>query len=216
MPRLSVVILVGFLLCAGLFLLTGTGTLDAMSRSKPPAAQTQQSTTTPDSPPVAASTITFTQVEPIFSGNCAYCHSGETAPEGLRLDSYASTLESRERAWIVPGNPAASELVRRIRGQARPSMPFNQPQLPAEQITLIETWILQGARAADGTPAPLPVGARVRLHGTLNDFWIVDGLPLIVDGGTRIDDGPRPGSYVQVRGNIQADGSVRVERIRSR
>ncbi len=60
------------------------------------------------------------------------------------------------------------------------------------------------------------MGARVPLHGMLNDFWVVDGLPLIVDGDTRIDDNPRPGSYVQVRGDILADGMIRVERIRKR
>lgn len=50
-------------------------------------------------------------------------------PEGYLLSSYAATLASGERARVVPGNPVASELVRRIRGQARPRMPYDGPAL---------------------------------------------------------------------------------------
>lgn len=221
MPRFSVVIPVAFLLCVALYLVTGCNTPEARSRVTPSATipttpATTPEATTPAAAATATNTITYSEVEPIFTANCAYCHSGVAAPEQLSLDSYAAALEWRERARIVPGQPAASELVRRLRGQARPSMPFNQPLLAPEQIALIETWILKGARAADGTPAPVPVGARVRLHGTLDDLWVLDGLPLMMDGGSRVDDNPQPGSYVQVRGDIQADGSIRVERIRGR
>jgi hypothetical protein len=44
----------------------------------------------------------------------------------------------------------------------------------------------------------------------------LDGLPLIVGAGTRIDDPLRVGDHVQVRGVLDADGRVRVERVRRR
>jgi hypothetical protein len=118
---------------------------------------------------------------------------------------------------VVPGQPAASELIRRIRGQARPRMPFDGPPFLADdEIRLLETWVAQGARDAGGKPAPLPVGASVRLHGTLAAGWQLDDLALNVTPSTRIDKRPAPDAYVELRGRIAADGQVSVERLRER
>jgi hypothetical protein len=139
------------------------------------------------------------------------------APEGYRLTSYAAVLSSDDRVRVVPGNPAASELVRRIRGQARPRMPMDgPPYLSAEETDLIVAWIKQGARNADGRPAAIPAHARVRLHGSLSRRWALDGLQLITSGSTRIDKSPRTGDYVEVRGRLTPDGAVVAERIRRR
>jgi hypothetical protein len=88
--------------------------------------------------------------------------------------------------------------------------------LSREEIALIEARIGQGARDTEGTPASAPVGARLRLHGTLSGRRSLDDLPLGVTGRTRIDKGPRPGDYVEVRGEMRADGTVVAERIRRR
>ncbi|WP_417703498.1 c-type cytochrome domain-containing protein [Pseudomonas sp.] len=165
--------------------------------------------------------IDYRHVEAILLRRCATCHSASglmgAAPEGYLLSSYAATLASDERARVVPGNPAASELVRRIRGQARPRMPYDgPPYLTDAEIDLIVVWIEQGARDAAGQPAPVPVGARVRLHGRLDDDGKLDGLALLIDARTRLDDAPRPGAYVQVRGRLDASGRVRAERLRLR
>jgi mono/diheme cytochrome c family protein len=173
----------------------------------------------PSPPPGAA--VDYRHVEAILLRRCATCHSPSglmgAAPEGYLLSSYAATLASGERARVVPGNAAASELVRRIRGQAQPRMPYDgPPYLTDAEIDLIETWIEQGARDAQGRPAPVPVGAKVRLHGRLDDAGKLDGLALLIDARTRLDDAPRPGAYVQVRGRLDAGGRVRVERLRLR
>lgn len=184
-----------------------------------PAAASQVPATPPR--PAPGEPVTYAHVAPIFATRCVKCHTANglmgPAPEGLQLNSYAATLASGERARVVPGVPAASELLRRVRGQARPVMPFDgPPYLDAEEIALIEAWIAQGARSADGQTAPLPVGARVRLHGRLGPDWRLDGLPLVVDRGTRIDKSPGVGDYVQVRGRVGSDGSIVAERIRRR
>jgi mono/diheme cytochrome c family protein len=165
--------------------------------------------------------ITYAHVAPIFATRCAKCHTEQgllgPAPEGLRLTSYDETLAHQDRARVVPGHPDASELVRRIRGQALPRMPFDgPPYLSAEEIALIEGWVAQGARSSEGVTAPIPAGARVRLHGQLTNRWVLDGLPLEVGGGTRIDKRPGPGDYVEVRGRLGVDASVAAERIRRR
>jgi hypothetical protein len=138
-------------------------------------------------------------------------------PEGFRLTSFESTLAADDRARIVPGKPNASELVRRIRGQARPRMPFDgPPYLEREEVQLIEDWIAQGARRADGVPAALPVGAAVRLHGTLGPRGQLDGLGLVAGPRARLDRRLAAGAYVQVRGRLDQNGNVVVERLRSR
>jgi len=165
--------------------------------------------------------VTWAQVAPLLARRCTKCHAPQglmgPPPEGLRLTSHAETLASGERARVVPGAPEASELLRRIRGQARPRMPYDGPPwLEEAEIALIAAWIEQGARDAEGQPAPSPSGARLRLHGSLGANWTLDGLPLRIAPGTRIDKSPRPGDYVQVRGRWSEDGAVDVERLRRR
>ncbi|MBE0625318.1 MAG: hypothetical protein IH606_10950 [Burkholderiales bacterium] len=174
--------------------------------------------------PKAGEAVTYLHVAPILLQRCAKCHAANglkgAPPEGYRLDTWEETIARADRLRVVPGNPAASELVRRIRGQALPRMPFDgPPYLAEEDILLIEQWIRQGARDAQGKPAPAPAGASLRLHGTLNNInntWELDGLPLSVDAATRIDKRPGPGDYVEVRATVQRDGAVRANRIRRR
>ena len=160
-------------------------------------AVSEPSVSTP-SPETAAGPVRYDQVAPIFATRCVKCHTEKGLmggpPEGYRLASYADTVSTSDRVRVVPGNPGASELVRRIRGQALPRMPFDGPPfLTDDEIALIEQWIADGAMDSAGSPAPIPVGSRVRL-----------------------DKSPRPGDYVEVRGTLDADGRVVVDRMRPR
>ena len=165
--------------------------------------------------------VTYLHVAPIFATRCAKCHTENglmgPAPEGFRLTSYESTLAAGDRVRVVPGNPGASELLRRVRGQARPPMPMDgPPYLDPDEIQLIEDWISQGAAYAEGAAAAVPAGARLRLHGRLSSATRLDDLDLVIGSGTRIDKNPRRGDYVQVRGRLDAAGRVIVERLRRR
>ena len=171
--------------------------------------------------PVPGETITYSHVAPILATRCAKCHTDNglmgPPPEGLRLTSYAATLAAAERARVIPGQPLASELLRRLRGQSRPRMPFDGPPwLDGEEIALIERWIRQGARDAGGKPAPMPVGARVRFEGTLTGPAQIDGLDLRLTERSRIDKKPRTGDRVELRGRVAADGGIEVRRLRRR
>lgn len=165
--------------------------------------------------------VFFADVEPIFLQRCIKCHSDASTlgapPEGLRLTTRELILAGGDRMVVVPGNAEASELVRRVRGQSQPRMPFDGPPfLDDEQIRLIVDWIEQGAKDDEGVAAPVPVGARVRLEGILTDRWALDGMALTMTGSTRVDDDPRIGDRVEVRGTVAADGSVTVTRLRGR
>lgn len=74
------------------------------------------------------------------------CHSEVAgASKGLRLDDYAATLAGSERGVVlVSGNAAGSELIRRLRGESTPRMPFLSRPLPDDEIALIESWIIAG------------------------------------------------------------------------
>jgi mono/diheme cytochrome c family protein len=163
----------------------------------------------------------YRDVAIIFATRCAKCHTENglmgPAPEGYLLTSYASTVSAADRLRIVPGNPLASELVRRIRGQARPRMPFDGPPYLSEaEILAIEQWVADGARDSAGNPAPVPTGHRLRLHGQLDSHWHLDGLRLTVTNSTRMDKNPGPGDNVRVRGSIREDGKITAERITRR
>jgi mono/diheme cytochrome c family protein len=171
--------------------------------------------------PAPGEPVLWPDVEPIFLKSCIKCHSDNSKlgapPEGLRLDSLANVLKGGDRLAVLPGNPEMSELWRRIVGHASPRMPFDGPPwLPEDDIRLIRDWIAQGAPDADGTAAPIPVGARVRLRGVLTGEAEIDGAAFVIDGDTRVDDRPRLGDQAEMRGVVQADGSVRAERFRDR
>jgi len=81
----------------------------------------------------------------VFVRRCNMCHSEFGASRGLRLDSYAAALAGSQRgAVLVPGDPDASELMLRLRGEILPRMPFLGPPLPQDEIDVIERWIAAG------------------------------------------------------------------------
>ena len=80
----------------------------------------------------------------IFEGSCLICHGADGA--------YRETLLMERDALIgggtvVPGNPNASELYKRLLGNTENGvqMPFGQPQLPVQSIDTIRRWIVAGA-----------------------------------------------------------------------
>jgi hypothetical protein len=116
---------------------------------------------------------------------------------------------------VVPGRPEASELMRRVLGHAQPRMPYRGPPwLSADQTRLLERWITDGARDARGQPTPMPVGARIRLRGVMSTDGTLNGLPL--PAGDRRNKQPSPGDAMELRGRLQPDGSIAVDRLRQR
>ncbi len=82
----------------------------------------------------------------IFKERCVMCHSSvHGAGLGLRLDSYAAAIAgSSVGPVLVPGYASGSEMIRRIRGESTPRMPFLAPPLPQDEIDLIVRWIDAG------------------------------------------------------------------------
>lgn len=94
----------------------------------------------------------WAEIAAIFAERCVMCHSDNGAGRGLRLDSYDAVLMGSERgAVLVPGDSQDSELIRRLRGESLPRMPFLSRPLPPDQIELIVRWV------DAGLPGPSPL-----------------------------------------------------------
>lgn len=171
--------------------------------------------------PYADGQITYDEVASVFGRHCVICHSDNgryaSPPEGLRLSSLDHVLQGGERLAVLPGNAQASEIIRRVEGYSDPRMPLDGPPwLSEEEVQLLRDWIDGGARSADGTPAEIPVGARVRMRGILTGRNEIDGAAFVVTGSTRIDDVPSIGGRAELRGRIHANGDIIAERFRDR
>ena len=172
-------------------------------------------------PDDSLSRVTYKDIAPIFKINCIKCHNNKglmgPPPEELVLATYEAIMLGTERAYVIPGNPGASELIRKIRGQSFPRMPFDgPPYLVADQIAMIEKWVAQGAMDESGVIAEIPVGRKVRLHGRLTSLRSLDGFMLDDVSSTDLKKSGSAGDYVEVRGRVTRDGGVAVERIRGR
>src|SRR5687768_12034755 len=101
----------------------------------------------------AAEPVNFSrQVLPILSDNCFKCHGPDEANRQaeLRLDQEESAKRLLDgKAAIVPGQSHTSELFRRISSSdadERMPPPDSNLELTAEQISLIQRWIEEGAK----------------------------------------------------------------------
>jgi hypothetical protein len=99
--------------------------------------------------PNAAAHVDFNRdIRPILSENCFYCHGADSAKRKakLRLDVAEGPLQN---GVLVPGNPEASELVKRILStDAEEQMPppDSNRHLSKEQKQLLQAWIKDGAK----------------------------------------------------------------------
>jgi len=91
-------------------------------------------------------------VFPIFEKYCVSCHVVDEAQGGLVMESYASLMKGGDSGpAITPGVPTSSRLLMMASGKLEPAMPPDDAEGPtAEELTMIATWIEQGAKGPDG------------------------------------------------------------------
>ena len=89
----------------------------------------------------------------IFEGSCLICHGPDGAYRETLLMEHSELIEG---GTVVPGNPDASELYKRLLGTTEnggAQMPLGQPPLPTQSIEAIRRWILAGAPDWTVTPS---------------------------------------------------------------
>ena len=119
------------------------------------ACGTQKSPTEPTDAPDPTATFTRVQAE-VFTPSCALsgCHSGASPKVGQDLSAgkaYAQIVNVRSvestRLRIAPGDPDASYLISKVRGDATITgsrMPLGGA-LPADREKLLVDWVRRGA-----------------------------------------------------------------------
>ncbi len=85
----------------------------------------------------------------VFEASCLNCHGPDGAFRETLLMEHSELIDG---GIVIPGNPNASELYKRLLGPTENGvqMPFNLPQLPVQSIEIVRRWILAGA--PDWTP----------------------------------------------------------------
>ncbi len=131
-------------------------------RGSEPVAPLDETLEPPASEPVAdtvssAERLDFlVDVRPVLERRCFECHGDKKRPKGdLKLTDMAQVMaRAADEAALVPGDPEASLLYRRIvlPAEHEDVMPPEEP-LPAEEIALLRRWIAEGARWSVPPPA---------------------------------------------------------------
>lgn len=90
-----------------------------------------------------------TQIQPLLDASCIACHAEPSPPRGLVLGSYATLIAgSTLREVVVPCRAEASYLYMKVSQSLPPigsRMPFGGPYLDTAQLSLLRSWIDQGA-----------------------------------------------------------------------
>ena len=122
-------------------------------------------------------------IRPILSDSCFQCHGADEANRQaeLQLDQREGLFAKRDRHTIVlPGQPHASELIRRITSQdadVRMPPPDSDRQLTAREIDLLQTWIAQGAEWKDHWSFVVPQGSAPPEPQSLGDGRVNPNWP---------------------------------------
>jgi hypothetical protein len=90
-----------------------------------------------------------TEVKPILNKKCITCHGGVRQKSNFSLLFREEALAKAESGKypIVPGDPNASELVRRIHSKdPEERMPYHSEPLSDHEINILTEWIWQGAQ----------------------------------------------------------------------
>ncbi len=134
-------------------------------------------------PVVLAAESDFSRdIQPLLAKRCFACHGPDTQEAGLRFDDQTAAtreLDSGLRA-IVPGDPAASEMLARIRSTDPDlQMPPEGERLSGDEVAAITAWIEAGATWEEHwafRPLIRPVVPKVPGAANPIDAFIQQGL----------------------------------------
>lgn len=111
-----------------------------------PAISLAQGKAKPKAPAAAAKLTYKKNIGSVITKECAGCHTGPSAKEGIDLSTYAGIMKgNKEGKIVVAGNPAKSMLCGVLHGKPK-LMPPGGKGLDAKTIALIELWVKQGAK----------------------------------------------------------------------
>ena len=120
------------------------------------------------------------RVHSLLARRCFACHGPAEHKAGVALQTRKLALSKSEHGHlpVVPGDPGASELIRRvISTDDAERMPPEGPPLSAVEVELLRTWIRNGAAyekhwslTAPVRPVPPPVHDTLRVQNPIDQF----------------------------------------------
>jgi len=148
-------------------------------------------------PNLMAEPVSFNrEIRPIFLKHCTGCHGGVKEAGGISFIYRERALIEAEsgKIAIVPGNPDASEIMRRIRStdpdEVMPQ-PKHGPPLKAHEIAVLEKWISEGAKWEEHWAFMPPVEKEV--PSLKNPSWPTQPLDrLVLENIEKADLTPSP------------------------
>lgn len=85
------------------------------------------------------------QVRPILQAQCVSCHGGKFKQAGFTLVTRDGLLRGSDNGPVViPGKAEASLLIKKVRHQHEPGMPYKGQKLPDNVIAYLAEWINTG------------------------------------------------------------------------
>ncbi len=97
--------------------------------------------------------VSFTaDVQPILKQYCLECHvpgGPGYAASGFDMSSYEALMKGGKfGAFVIPGDPFASNLMILVEGRAHPSirMPHGREKLSDREIEVLKVWVQEGAK----------------------------------------------------------------------
>lgn len=96
-------------------------------------------------------------IAPVLIAQCTGCHGARQPAGDLSMLTFAALIRGGDSgAPVLPGKPADSLLLKKIKGTAGDRMPLRKPALSDEVLAQFETWINEGAKF-DGDAEDLPI-----------------------------------------------------------
>ena len=119
----------------------------------------------------AAGRVLFEDVRPVLESRCLVCHGGKFKQAGLDISTREKLLRGSDehKDVVVPGDAVASLLVKKIRHEHEPGMPYQSAKLSDDAIGKIEAWINSQAPYVATLVMPDDAPQQAFSHGS--DHW---------------------------------------------
>src|SRR6266516_2504051 len=127
-------------------------------------------------------------VRPILDSNCTSCHQPASKQSDLDLTTYDRFQAGGKRGpAFVAGSPEQSLVLQFITASLKPSVPFGQPLLAANEVSIIREWIQSGARDVSSSEDASSAPAVYRRPPVITALrFSPDGQTLAVSGNREI------------------------------
>ena len=113
----------------------------------------------------------FEDVRPILETKCLVCHGGKFKQAGLDISTRENLIKGSDehKDVVIAGDADSSLLMKKVRHEHEPGMPYQSDKLPQDAIAKLEAWIRAEAPYAAALTLPAELSEKAFSHG--QDHW---------------------------------------------